>query len=103
MQLVRQHPELDDSACNPRRLGRRVCWKALQTPLIVKGAFSLLANTSSGFAKLLQHGLQEWLIPGRLLTVIDLPGASLVKLNAVALKITRGAVTFKALGGLNAC
>lgn len=86
VQLVRQNPKLDDSARNPRRLGRRVCWKALQTPLVVKGAFSFLTNTPSGCAKLPEEGLQEWLMSGRLLIVIDVRGASLVKRNAVAFK-----------------
>lgn len=102
VQLVRQHPKLDDSACNLRRLGRRVCWKALQTPLVVKSASSFLTNTPSGRAKLPEEGLQEWLMSGRLLTVIDIPGASLVKRNAVAFKTTRGAVASQVLSRLNA-
>lgn len=39
---------------------------------------------------------------GRLLIVIDVRGASLVKRNAVAFKIKQGAVVSNTLGGLNA-
>lgn len=102
LQLICQDSKLNDSARDLRGSGGRVCRKALRASLIRGSAFFLFTNTPAGRAKLGEEGLQKEFVRGLVLIVIDIPGASLGKRDAVALKAARGAVTSKILSGINA-
>lgn len=102
LELICQDSKLNDSARDLCGSGRRVCRETLQAPLVRESASSLLTDTPAGRAKLREEALQKALVRGLILTVIDVPGASLVKRNAVAFKTLRGSVTSKVLSGLNA-
>lgn len=102
MQLICQDSKLNHSARDLRGSARRVCRKTLQTRLIVENSSSLFTDTPAGRAKLREEGLQKAFVRGLVTTVIDIPGASLVKGNAVAFERTRVSVASKVLSGLNA-
>lgn len=87
--LIGQDPELDNSACDLGRLGRKACRGAHRSP--------------AGLAKLPEEMLQKELVLGlELRVLIELPSGRLVKLDAVALETVWKTAVSQLLRCLNA-